>query len=104
MRHTRICARLSYEGVQDITQEERQALRIKAALYKVTAIGLALAGMVIFSVLYFNMAGGSILEVLQKPMLVVILIFPFIPAAVLSWMAGRIEDKLQNDDSKTSSK
>jgi hypothetical protein len=70
----------------------------------VTAIGLALAGMVIFSVLYFNMAGGSILEVLQKPMLVVILIFPFIPAAVLSWMAGRIEDKLQNDDSKTSSK
>ncbi len=78
-------------------QRAREFL-IKSKLYRFLALVFAGVGLLIFCGLYFQQEksdGGGFLSVLRDPVLVVLLVFPFVPAIVLSLLAQRAERKLQ---------
>ena len=76
----------------DIRQEAKELL-IKARLYRMIAVIFAVVGFVVFMILYFKNIEGNILEALSKPSMVVIILVPFLPAAVLSWLSVRTEER-----------
>lgn len=53
----------------------------------------AAIGLMIFLYLYFSKVQGDIMQALGNPAIVAIILFPFLPAVVVSWMAVRTENK-----------
>lgn len=74
--------------------ETRQML-LKAKLFRLFALIFAVTGLVIFMVLYFQNVSGAFFSALTNPFVVTIVIIPFLPAAVLSWKASRLERKYE---------
>ena len=75
-------------------KKELRAVLVKARMYRLASIIFALMGVVVFAVIFFQNMGGDLLGALRDPIFVVIVGFPFLPAAVLSWIAARMEKKL----------
>ena len=71
-----------------------RAMLIKARMYRLASIIFALMGLVVFTVLFFDSMRGNFLTALRDPLFIVVVGFPFLPAAVLSWMAASAEKKL----------
>ena len=67
---------------------------MKAKLYKATGLLFAIIGFFLFSYMYAQHSSGSFWQDFQNPFVIVIILFPFIPAIILSWMARRVEIKL----------
>jgi hypothetical protein len=74
--------------------ETRQML-LKAKLFRLFSLVFAVTGLIIFMVLYFQHVDGAFFSAMTNPFVVTIVIVPFLPAAVLSWMAGRLERKYE---------
>lgn len=70
---------------------QARALLIKSRVYRFFALVFALVGIAVFIVLYLKNIEGQFFQSLQSPMTIIILLFPFLPAAVLSWLAHRQE-------------
>ena len=70
---------------------------IKSKLYRFLALVFACAGVVVLCVVAFQQeqADGSLFALLRDPLTILLLIFPFTPAIVLSYMAQHAEKKLQ---------
>ena len=64
---------------------------LKARLLRFFAFVFACGGIVVFIALYFQNIQGSFLSALTNPFVVTIILVPFLPAAVLSFMASRLE-------------
>lgn len=74
-------------------REKLHSLLLKARLYRLAAFVFAVMGLVVFAVLYFQNMQGNLLNALRDPYFIVVVGFPFLPAAVLSWMAVSSERK-----------
>lgn len=68
-------------------------LVIKARIYRFLALIFAFVGLAIFVVMFLRHVEGSFLSSLTNPFVVTMIIFPFLPAAALSFMASRLERK-----------
>lgn len=66
-------------------------LVIKARIYRFLALIFAFVGLAIFVVMFLRHVEGSFLSSLTNPFVVTIILFPFMPAAALSFMAHRLE-------------
>jgi len=66
-------------------------LVIKARIYRVLGLIFAVVGLVIFLIMFMRHVEGSFLSSLTNPFVITIIVFPFLPAAVLSFLAGRME-------------
>lgn len=56
----------------------------------------AVVGVLLFAFLFNTQyANHGFFEALKNPVLIVVLIVPFFPAMILSWMASRLEKKLE---------
>lgn len=66
-------------------------LVIKARIYRVLGLIFALVGLVIFLIMFMRHVEGSFFSSLTNPFVVTMIIFPFLPAAVLSFLARRLE-------------
>lgn len=77
-------------------KDKIRALLVKARMYRLASLVFAVMGLVVFAVLYFQNMQGGLLMALRDPMFIVVVAFPFLPAAVLSWMAASAEKKLGN--------
>lgn len=77
-------------------KDKMRALIVKARMYRLASILFAIMGVVVFGILYFQNMQGSLLLALRDPMFIVVVAFPFLPAAVLSWLAASAEKKLGN--------
>jgi hypothetical protein len=73
---------------------EIRAVLIKARMYRLASIIFALMGFVVFAFIFFQNMQGDLIGALRDPTFIVIVGFPFLPAAVLSWIATRVEKKL----------
>lgn len=71
-----------------------QGLIVKARLYRLTSLIFAVMGLVVFAIMYFQNTQGDFIGAMRDPFFIVIIVFPFLPAAILSWMAGSAEKKL----------
>jgi FtsH-binding integral membrane protein len=80
-----------------MNKERAREFLIKSKLYRFLALVFACVGVVVFIGLYAQQSkqdGGGFLDILRDPVLIVLMIFPFVPAIVLSLMARRSERKL----------
>jgi hypothetical protein len=66
---------------------------IKAKFYRFASIIFALVGVGLLGVLMSQYVNDDILGALKDPFIILILIVPFLPALVLSWMAAKAEKK-----------
>lgn len=64
---------------------------LKSRFYRLFAILFAVVGCMVFLGLFMGERGGFALFQSLEPVLLVLL--PFLPAAFLSWYAGRLERK-----------
>ncbi len=88
--------------MKDAKEQLREYI-LKAKLYRAIALIFAVCGFAVFVFLMSEFADGRIYQALKDPFLIVILLVPFLPAAVLSWMSARSERKaiaLIGDDGK----
>ncbi len=70
---------------------------IKSKLYRFLALVFACVGALLFGIMYFQKSeGGQLFVLLGDPVTVVFLLFPFIPAVVLSYMARSAERKMHD--------
>lgn len=79
---------------QENDRAKLRALLIKARFYHLCALVFAMIGIVLFGYLFFLNTKGNIVTALADPATVVILLVPFLPAAVLSWMGAAAEKKV----------
>ena len=96
-------ALLQDKGLGETVIPERKKLKrdarellIKARLYRFFAMTFAVFGVIIFLFLYFKHIDGRLLESLTDIKTVIIILVPFLPAAVLAAMASRTESKFYN--------
>lgn len=75
---------------------------VKARFYRLFAVLFAIGGLVMFLYLYLDRVEGHLFDALRDPFVVVIILVPFLPAVVLSWLAGKHERLLEKalDDHK----
>ena len=74
-------------------RREARELLIKARVYRFFALAFAFFGFVIFLFLYFRHIDGRLLDALTNMKTVMIILVPFLPAAVLAWLSSRTEKK-----------
>lgn len=68
-----------------------QELIVKAKLYRLFAFVFALTGLVIFGVMFKQQTDGSVFSALTNPFIIVMVLFPFMPAVFLSLRAKKLE-------------
>lgn len=73
---------------------ETRIVLAKARLYRVFAIVFAVVGAMLFIHLYLNNIQGRVLASFTNPSILFMLLVPFLPAIVLSWIAARMEKKV----------
>ena len=66
---------------------------MRSRIYRMIAIVCAVVGFVIFTVLYFQKIEGQFEQALAEPRTLLIFVFPFLPAIVLSWLAERAQKR-----------
>lgn len=76
-------------------EPKARELVIKARIYRMLALVFAFVGLVIFCIMFLRHVEGSFLSALTNPSVVIMIIFPFLPAAVLSFMANRLDRQYQ---------
>ena len=74
-------------------RKEARELLMKARVYRFFALAFVFFGLVIFLFLYFKHIDGRLLEALTNVKTVLIILIPFLPAAVLTALAARTESK-----------
>ncbi len=84
---------------------ETKELYIKSKVYGGIAFVFFLIGFAVFLFLYIENSGGNILEALRDPAIIIMVLFPFLPAVVFSFMASSAEKKsralLERDKNKS---
>ncbi len=66
---------------------------IKSKFYKAVSLVFVVLGLVVFMILYVANVEGRLMEALKNPFTIGMFIIPFLPAAILSFMADRNEKK-----------
>ncbi len=77
-------------------KDKMRAMLAKARLYRLASVIFAIVGLLVFGLMYFQATQGDFLSAMRDPFFIVVVAFPFLPAAVLSWMAGSLEKKVAN--------
>lgn len=88
-------AKITAESQWGSNRYVARSLLIKSRLYRFFALSFALMGVVIFLFLYFKHVEGQLFEALRDPTIIAIVLFPFLPAIVLSLMAQGLERKFK---------
>lgn len=74
-------------------KEDLREILIKAKFYRTFALIFITLGIFIFCFLYISNIEGRLFDALSDPFTISVFLVPFIPAAFLSWMADRLEQK-----------
>jgi hypothetical protein len=74
-----------------VDRDSVKKVYIKAKLYRSAALVLAVFGLVLFVYLYVKVTGGDVMVALHNPHFILFILFPFLPSAVMAWLAERLE-------------
>jgi hypothetical protein len=81
--------------MQESDRVRARELLIKTKAFRVFSIIFAVLGLIIFLVIYAQYYGGDPLRAVQDPMIILIVILPFVPAFIFSNRAKKAEDSLK---------
>lgn len=76
---------------------DKRALRelvVRARVYKIMSTVFAVCGLILFVFLYVKYIEANVASAFHNPFVVLILILPFLPAAVLSFLSSKAEKKV----------
>lgn len=76
-----------------MSANETRQLLVKAKLYRTFSLVFVTIGIFMFCFLYISQVEGRLLEALRDPYTIMVFLIPFLPAAVLTWIADRFEKK-----------
>jgi cytochrome bd-type quinol oxidase subunit 2 len=74
---------------------------MKAKVYRFASLLFVTIGIILFCVMYVKNVDGRLVEALRNPLTIFIFLIPFVPAAVLSFLADRAEKKYSDAMSST---
>lgn len=74
---------------------------MKAKVYRFASLLFVTIGIILFCVMYVKNVDGRLVEALRNPLTIFIFLVPFVPAAVLSFLADRAEKKYSDAISST---
>lgn len=63
-------------------------------LYKFLTVLSAIIGLIIFATLYVRNIEGRLFHAMREPATILILLFPFLPAIILSYLSNRVQIEL----------
>ena len=72
---------------------ENRLLLQKAKLYRTFSLVFVTVGIFVFCFMYINNVDGRLMQALRDPFTIGIFMIPFLPAAVLTYVADRFEKK-----------
>ncbi len=72
---------------------ENRLLLQKAKLYRTFSLVFVTVGIFVFCFMYINNVDGRLMQALRDPFTIGIFMIPFLPAAVLTFIADRFEKK-----------
>ena len=72
---------------------ENRLLLQKAKLYRTFSLVFVTVGIFVFCFMYINNVDGRLMQALRDPFTIGIFMIPFLPAAVLTFVADRFEKK-----------
>ncbi|HNQ91956.1 MAG TPA: hypothetical protein PKI93_03385 [Alphaproteobacteria bacterium] len=73
-----------------------QEYLIKSKVYRFTSLLFVTIGILVFCILYVQNVDGRFLEAIRDPFTVSIFLVPFIPAAIMTFLADRAEKKYKD--------
>lgn len=75
-------------------RRKARELIIRVKLYRLLAVLLAVLGLLIFASLYYEYIQADLMAALTDPKTVMFVLVPFLPAAIIAWIARGEEKKL----------
>lgn len=78
---------------EEFKEGDADRLALQTNFYQLFAYVFAAAGIIVFTILYYNYFEGQLIESLKNPKTPVILMVPFLPAAILAIIAERMRQK-----------
>ncbi len=72
---------------------EAKMFLIKSKIYRGIAFVFLIIGFGVFLALYIQKSEGDIMQALRDPATIIMVVFPFLPAVVFSFMSGSLEKK-----------
>lgn len=85
-------------------EKTAQEYLIKSKLYRFVSLLFITIGIFVFCVMYVQNVEGKLMQALKDPMIISVFLIPFIPAAVLSFLADSAEKKYKQMISKGETK
>lgn len=84
-------ASIGASPAEDQIRIQARALLMKSKIYRLLALIFAFTGLAVFVVLYLRNVEGQLFEALRQPVIVAIILVPFLPAIVLSILGQKTE-------------
>ncbi len=81
-------------ALQDADKRQARELLMKSKIYGVLGTVFAIFGIIIFLAIYTQYYQGDITKAIRDPFIVIFIIFPFVPAIMLSLKGKRAEKAL----------
>ncbi|PZQ46058.1 MAG: hypothetical protein DI551_05845 [Micavibrio aeruginosavorus] len=76
-------------------KEDLRVLLITAKVYQMCADIFAVFGIALFAYIYFKHFSQNPFQALRDPFIIVTILFPFIPAAVMAYIASKKRRKIR---------
>ena len=75
------------------TPTDVRTLLVKSKLYRTFSLVFVTIGIFLFCYMYVSNVNGRLMEALTEPATILVFLIPFLPAAILTWIADRFEKK-----------
>ena len=77
-------------------EKDPKEFLVKSKVYRFASLLFVTIGIMVFCVLYIENVDGRFFEAIRDPFTISIFLVPFIPAAILSFLADRAEKRYQS--------
>ena len=82
-------------GMDKNMKQEARVLLISAKVMQFCADIFAVFGIILFAYIYFTHWSSNPMAAIRDPFLIVTILFPFMPAAVMAFLAARKRQKVR---------
>ncbi|MBN8521096.1 MAG: hypothetical protein J0L77_04255 [Alphaproteobacteria bacterium] len=87
---------MAVSSTSSVSREKLREMLIRSKFYRLAASVFALVGIGLLMVLMSQYIQGDMFSALKDPFILLILVIPFLPAVVLSWLATKAEKKFND--------
>jgi hypothetical protein len=79
-----------------MAEKDPREFLVKSKLYRFASLLFVTIGIFVFCALYIQNVEGRLLTAIKDPLTIFVFLFPFLPAALLSFLADKAEKKYRD--------